>query len=242
MKKVLSLISILVMSSMIFAQVKTKPVSQRTNTRPVSSAPILKNMNDTFSYALGVQVASFYKQEGVTKINSAVLGKAIDDIYKNNTSILSQQEMDLSIMSETSKPQYEKTKVNMADGKKFCSENKNKSGIITTASGLEYEVITQGTGQKPGLHDTVICHYRGTLLNGNIFDESYGRGAPASFPVDRVIKGWTEALQLMTVGSKYKLYIPCELGYGIMDAGTIPGGSTLVFEVELLDIKKAGHH
>jgi FKBP-type peptidyl-prolyl cis-trans isomerase FklB len=121
----------------------------------------------------------------------------------------------------------------------FLADNKKNGNIHTTPSGLQYEVLTQGTGAKPAATDTVTVNYKGTLLNGTEFDNSYTRGQPATFPLNGVIKGWTEALQLMPTGSKYKLYIPYQLAYGLNDNGPIPGGSLLVFEVELLDVKKA---
>ena len=125
-----------------------------------------------------------------------------------------------------------------AAGQKFLSANKSKPGVITTASGLQYEVVTMGAGAKPTAEDTVVCHYKGTLVDGKEFDNSYTRGEPISFPVGGVIKGWTEALQLMPKGSKWKLYIPSELGYGDRGAGQdIPGGAVLIFDVELIDVK-----
>ena len=234
MKHILLFSSGIVLSSLVFAQVQVKS----TAAKPV---PVLKTMNDTFSYALGVQVATFYKQQGVKKINAAMLSKAVNDIYSNKKSLLSQNEIDLAIVAETSPEQYKQIKTNVMAGEKCFKDNKSKTGVITTASGLQYEVITEGTGAKPTLKDTVICQYKGYLLNGTVFDDSYARNAPATFAVTGVIRGWTEALQLMPVGSKYKLYVPCQLGYGIMDYGSIPGGSTLVFEIELLDIKKTVH-
>jgi len=128
------------------------------------------------------------------------------------------------------------------EGNAFLAANKKKPGIVTTASGLQYEVVTLGTGPKPTAEDTVVCHYRGTLINGQEFDNSYSRGEPISFPLNGVIRGWTEGLQLMPKGSKYKFYIPSDLGYGDRGAGQdIPGGSALIFDVELIDIKAKGH-
>ena len=122
-------------------------------------------------------------------------------------------------------------------GAKFLAENKSRAGITTTESGLQYEIITKGTGPVPTLGDTISAHYRGALLNGKEFDNSYNRGEPLSIPVAGVIPGWTEALQLMPVGSKWKLYIPSELAYGDYGAGSdIPGGATLVFDIELMGI------
>ncbi|QIR15557.1 FKBP-type peptidyl-prolyl cis-trans isomerase [Shewanella aestuarii] len=127
----------------------------------------------------------------------------------------------------------------VAEGQKFLEENKAKEGVVTTESGLQYEVLTAGEGDKPAAEDTVEVHYRGTLIDGTEFDSSYARGETAKFPLNRVIPGWTEGVQLMPVGSKYKFVIPAELAYGDRDTGTIPANSTLVFDVELISIEKA---
>jgi FKBP-type peptidyl-prolyl cis-trans isomerase FklB len=122
------------------------------------------------------------------------------------------------------------------EGLAFLESNKNKPGVIVLPSGLQYEIITEGSGVKPTATQTVTCHYHGTLTNGTVFDSSVKRGAPASFPLNRVISGWTEALQLMPVGSKWRLFLPPQLAYGSMQVGSIPANSTLIFEVELLGI------
>jgi FKBP-type peptidyl-prolyl cis-trans isomerase FklB len=128
---------------------------------------------------------------------------------------------------------------NKKEGEKFIADNKKKEGVITTASGLQYKIITKGTGASPKATDTVSVHYKGTLIDGKEFDSSYRRGQPASFPVNGVIKGWTEALQLMKEGSKWQLFIPSELAYGDRGAGRDIGpNSTLIFDVELISIKK----
>jgi FKBP-type peptidyl-prolyl cis-trans isomerase FklB len=122
------------------------------------------------------------------------------------------------------------------EGLAFLESNKNKPGVIVLPSGLQYEIITEGSGAKPTASQTVTCHYHGTLTNGTVFDSSVKRGAPASFPLNRVISGWTEALQLMPIGSKWRLFLPPQLAYGSMQVGSIPANSTLIFEVELLSI------
>jgi len=229
--KYLILIPIVLLADILVAQ-NTKPTGkQATNTT------LCKNLSDSFSYALGVQVAGFYRQQGIKKINTTLLAKAISDLYASKPLALSNEGMDLALIAATDTLQYQRLKSSLEEGKKFLTENKKKQGIITTASGLQYEVLTQGTGVKPKLTNVAVCHYKGTLINGTEFDNSYARNSPAEFAVTGVIKGWTEALQLMPVGSKYKLYIPYSLGYGMNDHEPIPGGSTLIFEIELLNVK-----
>ena len=141
------------------------------------------------------------------------------------------------IQNYFTKKQSAKSEEKIEEGRKFLEENSKKEGVITLASGLQYEVIIDGSGEKPKLEDNVTTHYHGTLLDGTVFDSSVDRGEPASFPVGGVIKGWTEALQLMSVGSKWKLYVPYDLAYGERGAGPQIGPySTLIFEVELLNI------
>lgn len=213
-----------------------KPVTKTINkTVPQkTSAQILKNQSDSISYAIGLSVANFYKQQGVI-LNIACVQQALNDVLSNKKTLLTEDQANLIFMCH-SNPQL---CTYVKEGEKFLAENKKKPNITTTASGLQYEIITQGTGAKPVATDTVVAHYAGTLINGTEFDNSYKRGAPLSIPLNQVIKGWTEGMQLMPVGSKYKFYIPYQLGYGLNDAQVIPGGSVLIFEVELLDIKKA---
>jgi FKBP-type peptidyl-prolyl cis-trans isomerase FklB len=168
----------------------------------------------------------------------------LKDALSGKQPALSEKEMQ-ETMEAWSKQMEDKQKAvgekNVADGVKFLAENKSKSGVKTTASGLQYKVIKEGSGAQPKVTDTVTVHYRGTLINGTEFDSSYKRGQPASFPVNGVIKGWTEALQLMKAGSKYQLFIPSSLAYGERAAGAdIAPNSTLIFEVELLDVKQPG--
>jgi FKBP-type peptidyl-prolyl cis-trans isomerase FklB len=134
--------------------------------------------------------------------------------------------------------QEEKSKGSIEEGRSFLAKNKTKPGVKTTASGLQYEVIKEGNGVKPVASDSVTCNYKGTLLNGTVFDNSYERGQPVTFALTNVIPGWTEGLQLMSVGAKYKFYIPYTLGYGAGGYASIPGGAALIFEVDLLDVKK----
>ena len=178
-------------------------------------------------------MANFYRQQGV-KLNTAIVTKACNDVLDKKKPLLSDDQANLVFMCH-SNPQI---CVNVKEGERFLVQNKKNSNLKVTPSGLQYEVVTQGSGPRPIATDTVVVNYRGTLTNGTEFDNSYKRGEPTSFAVNRVIQGWTEALLLMPKGSKYKLYIPYQLGYGLNDMQAIPGGSVLVFEVELLDIKK----
>ncbi len=219
------------------AQQKTAP-AKKPVAKPTAPVNPLKSLNDSASYAIGVSVANFYKQQGISELNATVLSKAINDVIGNKKLLLNDMEANSVMMRYMTQAQTAKAQPNIAAGEKFLAANKSKPGVKTTASGLQYEVITEGTGPKPSETDSVVCHYKGTLLDGSQFDNSYERGQPVTFTVNGVIKGWTEALQLMPAGSKYKLYIPHQLAYGTNEVGTIPAGSLLVFEVELLEVKK----
>lgn len=210
----------------------------KKTTGAATAAKPLKNSNDTLSYALGVSVASFYKQQGLNNLNSATISKAINDVLSGKKPLLDAGQCQNIIMSSMNKMQESKSKPNVEAGEKFLAQNKKNAAVKTTASGLQYEVLKQGTGVRPAATDTVVVNYKGTLIDGTEFDNSYKRGEPISFPLNGVIRGWTEGLQLMPAGSLYKFYIPHQLGYGLNDQGPIPGGSVLVFEVELLQVKK----
>lgn len=208
---------------------------------PVTKAPVnpMKNLEDSASYAVGMSVAAFYKQQGLIKLNSNLVAKAIGDVLGNKKSLLDDATANTVLTNYMMALQSLKSKPNIDAGEAFLKQNKTKAGVKTTASGLQYEVLREGTGAKPTATDSVTCNYKGTLLNNPVpFDDSYSRGQPITFSLSGVIKGWTEGLQLMSVGSKYKFYVPYTLGYGASDYGPIPGGSMLTFEVELLDIKK----
>lgn len=212
-----------------------KPAPKKTTTSSTSVA--LKTLEDSASYAIGVSVANFYSQQGLKNLNANIVAKAINDINNNKKPLIDESIGNAVVMKCMNNAQSQKAKPNIEAGEAFLTKNKSNPAVKTTPSGLQYEVITQGTGPKPSATDTVVAHYKGTLLNGTEFDNSYKRGEPITIPVNHVIPGWTEALQLMPVGSKYKLYIPYQLAYGPNDNGPIPGGSVLIFEVELLSIK-----
>ena len=235
MKKLLIVASSFVTLSAT-AQKKPAPVQKK----PVStaSATLLKTLSDSASYAIGISVANFYAQQGIKQINASVVSKAISDVMSGKKALLDDQQANSIMMRYINQANDAKAKPNVSAGEQYLAKNKVRAGVKTTPSGLQYEVITEGTGVKPTAADTVTVHYVGTLIDGTEFDNSFKRGQPISFPVGGVIKGWTEALQLMSEGSKYKLYIPHQLGYGTNEVGSIPAGSALVFEVELLKVSK----
>jgi FKBP-type peptidyl-prolyl cis-trans isomerase FklB len=243
MKRTSLLIVTCVAAATAFAQTKkpvtTKPAAKSGTTAAKTAGGIaLKSSVDSFSYAIGLSIANFYKQQGVTSINNQLVLKALTD-SKSGKPALDEMQANTCIMNYMQVARSQKASGAKKAGQAFLAANKAKAGIITLASGLQYQVITQGTGPRPTINDQVKCHYVGSFVDGKEFESSYTNGQPATFPVGGVIKGWTEALQLMPVGSKYKLFIPSELGYGDGDNGPIAGGSTLIFVVELLEIVKA---
>ncbi len=193
---------------------------------------------DTLSYSLGVLFGNSLKQQGVDKISPADMVEALEEVLAGKPTKISMQEASDLYSKSIAKLQEKQHEGNKSEGEKFLADNAKKPGIKTTASGLQYEVLTMGTGAKPAITDKVKTHYHGTLINGKVFDSSVQRGEPISFPLNGVIKGWTEALQLMPVGSKFRLFIPYELAYGERGAGgDIKPFSALIFEVELLAIE-----
>lgn len=192
------------------------------------------------SYIIGQQIGGQFKQNKMD-IDPDTLAASISDVLAGKESRLTQAEMQATVekIQATQKAEAEAAaKANLETGTKFLEENKSKPGVTTTASGLQYQVITEGKGASPKATDTVKVHYVGTLIDGTKFDSSIDRGQPVEFPLNQVIPGWTEALQLMKVGGKNKLFIPANIAYGPQGRPGIPGNSTLIFEVELLDIVK----
>ena len=189
------------------------------------------------SYSLGVNVAKSVQAQGLESIDAPAIAKAFKDVFEGNDLDISEEEANLVLQDYFTKINNKAQEANIGTGMKFLEENAKKEGVVTTASGLQYTVITKGDGEQPKETDNVTVHYHGTLLDGTVFDSSVERGQPASFPVNGVIPGWVEALQLMNVGSKYKLFIPSNLAYGERGAGGAIGpNATLIFEVELISI------
>jgi FKBP-type peptidyl-prolyl cis-trans isomerase FklB len=184
---------------------------------------------DKFSYAIGLGIGQNLSSMGIQGLAVDDFAQAIRDVLEGNQTAISH--------NEARELEAKMSAVAIEQGKAFLEENKKRPGIVTLPSGLQYEVINEGTGKKPKATDQVRCHYEGTLVDGTLFDSSIQRGEPAVFGVNQVIPGWVEALQLMSEGAKWKLYIPSDLGYGARGAGEmIPPHSTLVFEVELLEV------
>ena len=193
---------------------------------------------DQLSYALGMSMASSLVNSGLNQIDVDSFVKAFVEVINNGAADMSPQEANQYIQEYLSKRQNEMLGENLKIGREFLEENKKKEGVVALPSGLQYEILKEGTGPKPKATDKVKCHYHGTLINGKVFDSSVERGQPAVFGVNQVIKGWVEALQLMPVGSKWRLYIPSELAYGSQGAGSsIEPNSALIFDVELLGIE-----
>jgi len=191
------------------------------------------------SYALGMNIASQLKQSGVKELDSKAFAEGIDAILKGTQPEVAFNEVGPILNKFFSELQESQSKQNIEDGAAFLAANGERKEVVTLPSGLQYEIMVAGNGPKPKATDSVKCHYHGTLIDGTVFDSSVRRGEPAVFPVNGVIQGWVEALQLMPVGSKWKLFIPYNLGYGARGAGeSIAPYSTLIFEVELLSIEK----
>lgn len=194
---------------------------------------------DKVSYALGLSIGNNFQNSGINDLQIEDFVKGLKDVLGDQTPELSYDEAKQVINDYFMKLQKEKFEVNKKAGEEFLNINKGKAGVVTLPSGLQYQVLQQGNGAKPTASDQVKCHYHGTLINGTVFDSSVQRGEPAVFGVSQVIPGWVEALQLMEVGSKWRLFIPSDLAYGENGAGeAIEPNSTLVFDVELLDIAK----
>ena len=224
---------------------KKPSVTQKTYTIPAAPAavyvPVVQNMteSDSLAYAIGVNIGQSFKSQGLDKVNLDMVKKGMADMVNNSSLAIAPEACGGVIQKYMTKASESKNKGVREAGDKFIAENKVKPGVITLPSGLQYSIMKEGTGPKPLATDQVKVHYHGTLPNGEVFDSSVDRGEPATFGVTQVIQGWVEALQLMPVGSKWKLVIPYSLGYGERGAGGKIGPySPLVFEVELIEIVK----
>jgi len=230
------------------ASAAAKPATTARKTTTASKAApgvLLKTQKDKESYALGMKIGSDLKRQGVgASVEGAMVARGLKDLMTGSKTAMTEDDMKkllTQLQGEVQEKREADVKTagaeNRKEGDAFLAANKTKDGVVALPSGLQYKILKEGTGAKPTTTDTVTCNYRGTLINGKEFDSSYKRGEPASFPVNGVIKGWTEALQLMPVGSKWELFIPPDLAYGDRGAGADIGpDATLIFEVELLSI------
>ena len=236
MKQTILLVLIILTTCSLFAQFRKKSAASA----PASPIVVkLKNQTDSLSYSIGIMVASFYKQQGITNINDTMVNKAIKDKMSGDSTLLTEQQCNQVLMGFIEKAKADKAAAAKKQGEAFLASNKTKPGVVTTASGLQYLVLKEGTGPKPTLNDKVKCDYEGRLIDGTIFDSSIKQGKPIEFAVNGVIAGWTEALQLMNTGSKYRLFIPSNLAYGDQQMGAdIKPGSMLIFDVDLIEIVK----
>lgn len=192
---------------------------------------------DKLSYALGLSVAGSLLGSGVKEMNLEMFNKGLKDAMEGNTPEISSEEARQVLNDFFESVQKKASDINKKAADDFLNENAKRDEVTVLPSGLQYEVLNEGSGKKPGQTDTVKCHYHGTLIDGTVFDSSVQRGEPATFGVNQVIQGWVEALQMMPAGSKWKLYVPSELAYGKQGAGqTIGPDTSLIFEVELLEI------
>ncbi|MDE3251562.1 MAG: FKBP-type peptidyl-prolyl cis-trans isomerase [Bacteroidota bacterium] len=224
-----------------------KPAAKKAIAKPAVTN-LLKTKEDSVSYSIGLRIAQNLESQGLEKINLELLKKAMNDVKLKKPVLLPeadvasclntfQQEVNAKREAARAKEVAEKGSKNRQEGAAFLAANGKRQGVVTLPSGLEYEVIKKGSDStRPKLSSNVTCHYTGTLLNGTKFDSSVDRGTPATFQLGNVIRGWQEALQLMTVGSKWKLFIPADLAYGDNAPPNIGPGATLIFEVELLGV------
>lgn len=240
MKKIflVALASAAVLNATAQTKPKTAPAKGKTTASKSAAKPVaLKTKLDSASYAFGLAMGNNLKSSGLETINYELLSKALKDVFAGTTPLMTEhasQNAINNIFEDLSKKKFGSA---IKEGETFLAQNKTKPGIKTTASGLQYEVLNPGTGAQPKATDQVTVHYKGTLLNGFEFDSSYKREQPATFGLNQVIPGWTEGVQLMKEGAKYKFFIPYRLAYGARGMGNdIPPFSTLIFEVELIKI------
>jgi len=219
---------------------QTAPAAADNNNQ---SASPFKDQKEKASYAIGLNVAASLHQMGLD-IDPKILAQGVSDGLAGKPLMTDQEantvlvQMRNEVQAKQAEKQKELAESNQKEGETFLAANKSKPGVVALPSGLQYKILTPGNGPKPATSDTVVCNYKGTFINGTEFDSSAKHGEPATFPVGGVIRGWTEALQLMPVGSKWELFIPSSLAYGERGAGRdIPPNATLIFEVELLSIK-----
>ena len=234
MKKI---VFVLFLVSALYAEAQVKKPAAKPATKPAAATTaVLKTRTDSLSYAIGILDGSFFKNQGLEKVSTTSLSKGFQDALSGKPLITPEQCNEI-VRVEMERMKTAKVQPMIKEGEAFLANNKKKPGVQVTASGLQYEVITMGTGPKPVDTSNVKVHYDGVLINGEKFDSSRDRGEPITFSLQQVIRGWTEGLQLMPIGSRFKFYIPYTLGWGAQgDGRKIPPGAVTIFDVELLDI------
>ncbi|MEP6712914.1 MAG: FKBP-type peptidyl-prolyl cis-trans isomerase [Ferruginibacter sp.] len=242
MKKVfICVIATVCIAGSVSAQKKSTAKPAVKKAAPMAATSIMKNLSDSFSYAAGMNIAGSMKDQGIININNALMQKAIQDVFNNNKLLLTKEQSNITLQKQLQIFAMKKSAEQKAKNDLFFAANKLHKGVIVLPSGLQYEILEAGdpAGAKPTLADTVVVDYVGSLSDGTEFESSRKNGQPATFQLGGVIKGWTEILQLMTKGAKWKVAIPSELAYGERGSGAIPPNSVLVFEITLRDIKPA---
>ena len=236
-----SLLCSFIFLAYVTVSAQTKKVTPKPPVKNVVTAPLMKNLLDSFSYAAGLNIAANMKAQGISSINHEMMQRAISDVFQNKKPLLTNEMAGMKLQEQLAAFSQKKSAGEKAKGAAFLAENKKRPGVTTLPSGMQYEIIIPGepNGVKPTAVDTVVVHYAGKLINAvEDFDSSIKNGQPATFSLGRVIKGWTDILQMMTKGAKWKVFIPSELAYGDRGfGGAIPPGATLIFEINLLEIK-----
>lgn len=222
-------------SQHLAAQTKKSSAKKPTSNSKIATAPLLKNTNDSLSYALGIDVASNLKKAGFN-IQSDMFKEGLKAALNGDSLLLTEDQKMQVIQQEYEKAYEQKVAEQKKPGEDFLEQNKKRPEVKVTEEGVQYEILREGDGAQPTAESEVEVHYRGTLIDGTQFDSSYDRNEPIKLYLNRVIEGWKIGIPLMKVGSKYKFFIPQHLGYGERDSGPIPPYSTLIFEVELLNI------
>ena len=248
MKKVIILASALFLGSgLLMAQnatkpaTKSKPAANQTKKKMTDSKFEINTTAERVSYALGINIGNSLKGQGFDSLDVKAIAQALNDVLKKSKSdwLISPDASNQILQEYMGNVQKSKGEKSIKEGQAFLEANKKRPGVYTLPSGLQYEIMKEGTGPMPKDTNTVTTHYHGTLIDGTVFDSSVQRGQPAQFPVNGVIAGWVEALQLMKVGSKWKLFVPSNLAYGERGAGGAIGpNAALIFEVELISIDK----
>lgn len=229
----------IVCASLASLNAQTHRMQARTAHSTQSSSVVLANYDDSVSYALGLSIGKYYQQQGIDNLNISLLSKGIKTAMNNDSALFTDEQIQQIMMSSAQRAAAQRAAKNKQEGATFLAENKNKPDVVTLPDGVQYTVLTKGSGQIPTDTNNVKVNYAGSLLDGTEFDNSYKRGQPLDLNVTGVIKGWTEILKLMPVGSKWRVWIPSDMAYGDRGAGNaIPPGATLQFDIELLGINK----